>query len=229
MILSNGRWKIRNSKTNRLVLTTSKLGIDIIRENAPFISNDCLEIIAKMSALDVFKVSKFFKNTVEQQINRAKSYGRYLKQYLIRAIHYFVHRKITLYGYDGHDVSIEFKDDSTNKRTFTITSSYDNKSYTFTRCRQYFLIDTFHLRAMIPITFARKINNILNSFKNFSTNTYFRVNKNKCYMKWILLGRPDREFKLFDIYAFSNRDFISIKEPCFIKAWAKEIEELNNG
>ena len=204
MILVNGRWKIRNPKTNRLVLTTSKLAKDIIRESAPPIPNDCLEIIAKMAPLDVFKVSTFFRDSVSDQIIKAKLCGDYLNRYIRSALHYYyVHRKITFNSNDGHQLSIEFKDVVDGKRTFTIASSYDDKIYTFQKTK-YLMESKFSLRKNIPITFARKINNILNNLKEYTTVTYFKVKIYQCYQLWVDLGRPDGAFPLFDIYRFSN-------------------------
>jgi len=232
MILVNGRWKIRNPKTNRLVLTTSKLAKDIIREISPPIPNDCLEIIARMVPLDVIKVSKFFRDSVlqSQQLTNAKIYGKYLLRYLTSGIDYYIHRKLTLYGYDGHQLSIEIKDTSDYVRTFTITSTYDKKIYTFKRNKRFVTINAFSLRASLPITFVRKINHILNNLKNFSSTTYFRINKNKCYNKWMRLGRPAGAFDLFDIYTFSQLPSLSNKriyEPVVIKEWTEKIHEFN--
>ena len=212
MILVNGIWKIRNPKTNRLVLTTSKLGKDILRESAPPIPNDCLEIIAKMVPLDVIKVSKFFRDSVSKQIAKAKLYGNYLNRYICSALHYYhFHRKITFNSNDGHQLSIEFKDTSDGKRTFTIASSYDDKIYTFQKIKSR-MESKFSLRKNIPITFARKINHILNNLKECTTVTYFRVKQFHCYLLWMDLGRPNELFKLFDIYTFSNLPINQIDE-----------------
>ena len=229
MILINGRWKIRNPKTNRLVLTTSKLAKDIIREISPPIPNDCLEIIARMVPLDVFKVSKFFRDSVlqSQQLHNAKLYGSYLIRYITSGINYYIHRKLTLYGYDGHELSIDIKDTSDNKRTFTITSSYDTKSYTFKKLKRNVTITTFNLRPNLSITFTRKINNILNNLKNFSSTTYFRIHANKCLKKWFSLGKPGGAFELFDIHTFSQLPINRIDDPLVVKEWTDKIREFN--
>jgi len=208
MILVNGRWKIRNPKTNHLVLTTSKLGKEIIRESAPPIPNDCLEIIAQMAPLDVYKVSKFFKDIVTEQIAKAKLYGKYLNRYMCSALnYYYVHRKITFTGYDGHQLSIEFKDTTDNKRTFTIASSYDDKIYTFQK-KIWCMVKIFRLRKNIPIDFARKINHILHNVKECTTVTYLKVKQYDCYMLWQELGRPVQ----FDISTIYNLPINQIDE-----------------
>ena len=229
MILVNGRWKIRNPKTNRLVLTTSKLAKDIIREISPPIPNDCLEIIARMVPLDVIKVSKFFRDSIleSQQLHNAKLYGSYLLRYITSGINYYIHRKLTLYGYDGHELSIDIKDTSDNFRTFTITSSYDNKIYKFKRAKRGITITTFKLRPNLSIIFTRKINNILNNLKNFSSTTYFRIHTHKCYNRWMRLGRPAGAFELFDIYTFSQLPINRIDDPLVVKEWQDKIREFN--
>jgi hypothetical protein len=212
MILVNGRWKIRNPKTNRLVLTTSKLAKDIIREISPPIPNDCLEIIAKMIPLDVIKVSTFFRDIVTEQIAKAKLYGNYLNRYMCSALkYYYVHRKITFNGYDGHQLSIEFKDTTDNKRTFTITSSYDDKIYTFQK-KIWCMVKIFRLRKNIPIDFARKINHILHNVKECTTVTYLKVDQYEFYNFWVQLGNQDGSYHLFDLTTLSNLPINQIDE-----------------
>ena len=183
--------KIRNPKTGRFVSSAGKIGKSLMLEvgkntiptqlpTIPEIPNEILRIISNIVPSSVGKVSKFFRDEVNNMLSKGRQNGEFLKQYILFSNKYFIKRKLTLIGNDGSKISFVVNntldrgaENMYRKRGVDI--QMDNAKLSFDINEP--IPRNFGLRSKIPINIARDINTMLMNLKSIRSKTYLYTYK----------------------------------------------------